>query len=54
MGNYDVPRSNPASNYDIPRATASEGTYDVPRSYENLTDEKFDEGGEIPVSDIPV
>lgn len=54
MGNYDVPRSNPASNYDIPRATASEGTYDVPRSYENLTDEKFDEGGEKPVSDIPV
>ncbi|XP_067047151.1 muscle, skeletal receptor tyrosine-protein kinase-like isoform X2 [Acropora muricata] len=37
MENYDVPKSPSSSNYDIPRSSAGEGPYDVPRSYENLT-----------------
>ena len=56
-GNYDIPRSSAASDYDIPRATANEGTYDVPRSYDDLrmsgTDDTLNQDGGI-ASDIPV
>jgi len=56
-GNYDIPRSAAASDYDIPRTTANEGTYDVPRSYEDLTmsgaEDTFDKDGDVP-SDVPV
>ena len=53
-GNYDIPRHSAASDYDIPRSSANEGTYDVPRSYEDLTaDNNFEKDEQIP-GDVPV
>ena len=50
MENYDVPKSPSSSNYDIPRSSAGEGPYDVPRSYENLTkaDDEFQKIRDVP------
>lgn len=50
MENYDIPKSPSSSNYDIPRSSANEGTYDVPRSYEDLTkaDDEFGKTQDVP------
>lgn len=50
MENYDIPKSTSSSNYDIPRSSAGEGSYDVPRSYENLTkaDDEFEKIQDVP------
>ena len=55
MPNYDNPKSPASSNYDLPRSSAGEGSYDVPRSYENLSapDAEFEETEDVP-TDIPV